>query len=301
MRATTDRAGTDRTGTDAHADAHAVRARRRALRAYGGLLRACHPLPTAAVTLLVAALAATAGHDRRGCLLLAAAVLAGQLSVGWCNDAVDARRDRAAERYAKPVVSGAVRVTAVRAAALVALALSVPLSLACGPLAGSVHLAGVAAAWAYNLGVKATALSWLPYAIGFAALPSFVALALPGNPWPAWWVAVCGALLGVGAHLGNVLPDIPSDVAAGVRGWPQRLGPARTRALMPVPLVAASAVAALSGGSGLAGLLGLSAAVLASAVGALAGRRRAEAPFRAAIVVAAIDVAMLVGRGAALT
>ncbi|MFJ8648598.1 UbiA family prenyltransferase [Streptomyces sp. NPDC093546] len=304
MRATTDQAGTDQTGTDAdaHADAHAVRARRRALRACGGLLRACHPLPTAAVTLLVAALAATAGHDRRGCLLLAAAVLAGQLSVGWSNDAVDARRDRAAERYAKPVVSGAVGVTAVRAAALVALALSVPLSLACGPLAGSVHLAGVAAAWAYNLGVKATVLSWLPYALGFAALPSFVALALPGSPWPAWWVAVCGALLGVGAHLGNVLPDIPSDLAAGVRGWPQRLGPARARALMPVPLVAASAVAALSGGgSGLAGLLGLSAAVLASAVGALAGRRRAEAPFRAAIVVAAIDVAMLVGRGAALT
>ena len=31
---------------------------------------------------------------------------------------------------------------------------------------------------------------------------------LPGQPWPAWWVVTAGALLGIGAHLGDVLPDI---------------------------------------------------------------------------------------------
>ncbi|WP_241518892.1 UbiA family prenyltransferase [Streptomyces sp. CB03238] len=278
----------------------------------GGLLMACHPGPAAAVTVLVTVLAAAAGHDGLGCLLIAAAVLAGQLSVGWCNDAVDAARDRAAGRSAKPVVSGSVGAPAVWGAATVALGLAVPLSLACGPLAGSVHLVGVGAAWAYDLGVKATVLSWLPYATGFAALPAFVTLSLPGSPWPAWWVVVCGALVGVGAHLGNVLPDIGSDLAVGVRGWPQRLGPARVRLLLPVPLVVASAVLALAGpppgtggsggvGSGVVGPVAVAVAVLTAVSGALLGRRRPEVPFIAAIAVAGIDVAMLVWRGAAIT
>ncbi|WP_344746314.1 UbiA family prenyltransferase [Streptosporangium vulgare] len=204
------------------------------LRAVRGLLLACHPGPTVAVTVLVTALAVASGRDAAGCALVAAAVLAGQLSIGWCNDAVDAARDAAAGRTGKPVASGAVGVRTVWAAALAALALCVPLSLASGPAAGAVHLTGVAAAWAYDLGLKATALSWLPYAVGFGSLPGFVTLGLPGHPWPAWWAVTAAALLGCGAHLANVLPDIPADLAGGVRGWPQRLGTARVRLLIPL-------------------------------------------------------------------
>lgn len=210
-----------------------------------GLAGSCHPGPVVAVTALMAALAVTAGQSAARCVLTAAAVLTGQLSVGWCNDAFDARRDIAAGRRGKPVVDGTVGVTEVWVAAYAALALCVPLSLACGLRAGAVHLTGVAAAWAYDLRLKATAWSWAPYAVGFAALPAFVALALPGQPWPAWWVVTAGALLGVGAHLGDVLPDIRGDLATGVRGWPHRLGPDGTRLLLPVPLVAASAVLVL--------------------------------------------------------
>ncbi|KIF06238.1 membrane protein, partial [Streptomyces sp. RSD-27] len=76
----------------------------------------------------------------------------GQLSVGWCNDRVDLRRDRAAGRRDKPLATGGVPAGAVTAAALTALALCVPLSLAAGPAAGAAHLVGVAAAWAYNQG-----------------------------------------------------------------------------------------------------------------------------------------------------
>ena len=65
-------------------------------------------------------------------------------------------------------------------------------------------------------------------------------LGLPGAPWPAWWAVLAAALLGVGAHLANVLPDIDGDLATGVRGLPQRLGAATVRALIPVPLLAAT-------------------------------------------------------------
>lgn len=211
----------------------------------GGLAGSCHPGPVVAVTALMAGLAVTAGQSAARCVLTAAAVLTGQLSVGWCNDAFDARRDIATGRRGKPVVDGTVGVTEVWVAAYAALALCVPLSFACGLWAGAVHLAGVAAAWAYDLRLKATAWSWAPYAVGFASLPAFVALGLPGQPWPAWWVVTAGAFLGVGAHLGDVLPDIRGDLATGVRGWPHRLGPDGVRLLLPVPLVAASAVLVL--------------------------------------------------------
>ncbi|MFI6080706.1 UbiA family prenyltransferase [Streptomyces sp. NPDC051217] len=273
--------------------------RARSLSAGRALALSCHPGPVVAVTTLTLALGATAGHSAGRCLLLTVAVLTGQLSVGWCNDAYDALRDTANGRRDKPVVAGKVGQGTVWAAAFGALALCVPLSLATGALAGTTHLIAVGAAWAYNLRLKATVLSWLPYAIGFASLPALVSLSLPGSPWPAWWAVTGGALLGVGAHLADVLPDIRGDLATGVRGLPHRLGATGTRLLLPVPLVAAS-VALTLGPQGRAGvgavLVPLAAAVIAVA-GLLLGRRREKAPFVGAVAVAALDVGLLMAHG----
>ncbi|WP_078876439.1 UbiA family prenyltransferase [Streptomyces sp. 150FB] len=270
------------------------------LKRLAALLKSCHPGPTVVVTLLVAGLAVAAGQDTPGCVLATAAVLAGQLSVGWSNDAVDAVRDTAVGRGDKPVAGGAVGARTVRNAALVALVLCVPLSLLYGLLAGAVHLAGVLAAWAYNFGLKSTPLSWLPYAIGFASLPAFVTLGLPGAATPAWWIVTAAALVGVGAHLGNVLPDIEADLATGVRGWPQRLGPTAVRLLLPLPLVAATILLAL-GRPGALGAVAVGVALVAAVGGAVLGSRRPKLPFLAAIVVAAADVTLLLTQGAALS
>ncbi|WSZ86859.1 UbiA family prenyltransferase [Streptomyces sp. NBC_00859] len=267
-----------------------------------GLAGSCHPGPVVAVTALLTALAVSAGQSPARCVLTAGAVVTGQLSVGWCNDAVDARRDTAAGRGGKPVADGTVTPRAVWTAAFTALALCVPLSFGCGPWAGAVHLTGVAWAWAYDLRLKATVWSWLPYAVGFAALPAFVALGLPGQPAPTWWIVVVGALLGIGAHLGDVLPDIRSDLELGVRGAPHRLGPDGARLLLPVPLVAASAVLVLGPAGPPAGwaLAALTAASAAAVAGTLLGRRRERAAFAAAVCVAAVDVALLLFSGAGI-
>ncbi|MFF4643430.1 UbiA family prenyltransferase [Streptomyces sp. NPDC001389] len=262
-----------------------------------GLLRACHPLPAAAVTLFAAALAAAAGRGPAGTALTAGAVAAGQLSVGWCNDRVDLRRDRAAGRRDKPLATGGAPAGAVTAAALAALALCVPLSLAAGPAAGAAHLVGVAAAWAYNLRLKGTAASWLPYALAFGLLPAFVTLGLPGAPRPPLWLSGAAALLGAGAHFANVLPDIADDLAAGVRGLPQRLG-ARTSAALAALLVLGSATLLLLGPPGPVPphgwtLLALTA-VLLLATGGAPGR----IPFLGVMAVAAADVLLLLARGA---
>ncbi|OON83065.1 hypothetical protein B1H18_02830 [Streptomyces tsukubensis] len=267
-----------------------------------GLLIAAHLAPTLAVSLLVTLLAVVAGQSAARCLLVAAAVLAGQLSVGWSNDAIDAVRDAETGRREKPVAAGVVGVATVRAAACAALLLCAVFSLACGPLAGAVHLLGVIAAWTYNLGLKATVLSWLPYAVGFGALPAFVSLGLPGRPAPAWWVVVAAALIGVGAHLANVLPDIAADLITGVRGWPQRLGPARVRILLPAPLVAATVLLAVAGPGPVRAseVVTPSAVTVAAVGGALLGRRFPRLPFLTAILIAAIDVVLLFLRRSAL-
>jgi 4-hydroxybenzoate polyprenyltransferase len=257
-----------------------------------GLLRACHPGPTAAVTLLATAYAASLAVPPGRMALVAAAVLTGQLSIGWCNDLVDLGRDRAVGREDKPLATGDVEPRVVRVACATALVATVVLSLATGLLAGLVHLVCVAAGWAYDLGLKATAASWLPYAVAFGLLPGFVSLAAPAGDWPAPWVLAAGALLGTGAHLLNALPDLDDDEATGVRGLPHRLGPRRA-AVGAVGCLAAATlllVLAVPAGTGTRTAVVLLAVVLS--VAALTTRGRW--PFRMAIGIAALDVVLLV-------
>lgn len=256
------------------------------------LIRAAHPGPTAVVTLVAAVLAIGAGLTPARVALVTAAVLTGQLSIGWSNDLIDARRDRVAGRTDKPLATGALDEAAVRNAAAAALVATVVLSLACGWLAGAVHLVVVASGWAYNLGLKSTVWSWVPYAAAFGALPVFVVLAGGGTPTPA--VAIAGALLGVGAHLVNVLPDLDDDARTGVRGLPHRLDP-RWLAPMGMGLYASASVLLVLTTPSLSTPLVVTAlAATATLVGVgLFGRGRT--PFRAAMALALVDVLLLAG------
>ncbi|MFG2721673.1 UbiA family prenyltransferase [Streptomyces sp. NPDC048416] len=265
------------------------------------LLRACHLEPTIAVTLFGTALAAVAGRGTAGSTAVAAAVFTGQLSVGWCNDAIDARRDTACGRRDKPVATGELAPRTVAAAAGTALALCVPLSLLSGVTAGAAHVAGVAAGWSYNVLLKRTVFSPLPYAVGFGSLPAFVTLGLHPSVPPAWWAVTAGALLGVAAHVVNVLPDIEDDLAAGVRGLPQRLGRPACRWLAPLTTLAALGVL-VAGPPGTPRFwdwsLGAASAAVTFAGTALPWGSRSRWPFRAAIIGSGLAVALLLLRGA---
>ena len=73
--------------------------------AVAALVASCHPGPTAVVTAMAVALAVGVGRGAPGALAVGAAVLAGQLTIGWTNDALDAARDQAAGRTDKPVLA----------------------------------------------------------------------------------------------------------------------------------------------------------------------------------------------------
>ena len=249
------------------------------------------------------ALAATSGNSVAGVALVTAAVLTGQLSIGWLNDVLDAPRDVAVGRTDKPLATGEVSARTVwTAVALAAPACVVASLVAGGVVGGIVHLVAVGAGLAYDLGVKSTRASVLPYLVCFALLPVFVVLALPGGPVPPWWLPVAGALLGGGAHFANVLPDLDDDAATGVRGLPHVLG-ARTSRLAAAGLLLASTVVLALGapvprwaavGVPVAGLVVL---LVGFRLGTRPGSR---APFRAVLLVAVLAVALLLVAGPAV-
>ncbi|MGB3481639.1 MAG: UbiA family prenyltransferase [Mycobacterium sp.] len=262
------------------------------------LVIAGHPGPSVAITALAALLAAQAAPAGMGPVLTAPAMLAGQLSVGWSNDAMDAARDAAAGRTDKPVATGAISVRAVWVAAGTALVAAIVMALAISVATAAILAVIVGAGWAYNLGLKSTPASGLMYILGFGPIPAYAASTLPGQPLPTWYATAAAALVGLGGHFANVLPDLVTDRAAGVKGLPQqvyaRWGAGAVRAIALVLLLSASVLLAVASSRQWVGLAGLGAAILLALVGA---RGTGRVPFAAAFGIAAVDVLVLVVGG----
>jgi 4-hydroxybenzoate polyprenyltransferase len=258
------------------------------------LLVSSHPGPSLAITALVTVLAAQAAPHGIGPLLTGPAMLAGQLSIGWSNDAVDAGRDAAAGRTDKPVAAGAVSKRTVWTAAFAGLLASLALALAIGVVTALLMAVIVGAGWAYNLGLKSSPASGIAYLLGFGPIPAFAASTLPGHPMPIWYATAAAALVGLGGHFANVLPDLDADLAAGVKGLPQlvaaRWGGGAVRTIALVLLLSASVLLLLASSRQWVALAGLGVAVLLAIVGAVGAGR---VPFAAAFGIAAVDVVVL--------
>jgi 4-hydroxybenzoate polyprenyltransferase len=262
------------------------------------LVRTCHPGPTVAVTALAALLAMAFATGATAGAWVVVAVFSGQLVIGWSNDLLDAGRDRQDGRRDKPLAAGEVSGSVVLGALLAAGLLCLIGSLALGWRAGVLHLVAiVGSGLAYNLGVKATPASFVPYALAFGSLPAVVWLAAPAPGAPASgppaWILLVGALLGVAAHLLNALPDLAQDVGHGIRGLPHRLGPRRTQRLAPALMLLAM-VLAVSGTGGGDRWWGWVVVGLGAGMAALAARGRGAVPFRAAVGMALLTAALLV-------
>ena len=268
------------------------------------LLIASHPGPSLAITAMATVLAAEAAPSGFGPVLVAPAMLAGQLSVGWSNDACDAARDVAAGRTDKPVARGEISVRSLWVAAVVSVVAALAMSAAISLLTMGILALLVGAGWAYNLGLKSTPWSGVMYLLGFGPLPAYAASTLPGQPAPRFWVCVAAALVGLGAHFVNVLPDLAADLSSGVRGLPQlvaaRWGPGTARAAALVLLLSASALLVVEASPArrwvaVAGLCFSCVLAVAGAVGT--GRT----PFRAALAIAGADVVVFAFGADALT
>jgi 4-hydroxybenzoate polyprenyltransferase len=256
------------------------------------LLRACHPLPAAAVTLISGALALALGNSPASAALAAATVGASQLAVGWANDAIDARRDQAVNRRDKPLVGHSHFHGTVKVAALIASLATLAACWAWGWPRGAWMALALVSAQLYNWPLKATVASIVPYLVSFGALIGFLA---PADP-PVWMIAAA-ASLGGSAHLVNAIPDFEQDRLTGVRGLPHRLGEKPSLYLASALLLAATAL--LVCGARPPWWAGATALALAVALPVLGRWAPPRATFRALLFMAGIDVALLILSGAA--
>jgi 4-hydroxybenzoate polyprenyltransferase len=260
-----------------------------------GFVTASHALPTLAVTVVMTICAWNIGWRGVPLALASTAILVGQLSIGWSNDAFDASADARAGRVDKPTVAGAVSPRTLWVLAAVALLASSALSwAAAGLVGGSIHVFALSMGWLYNVALSRTPWSWVPYALAFGAFPLFLYVGLDGVPGP-WWTVAVFSIVAVSAHLANALPDLESDRSAGVDGLVVRLG-ARTSTLLCWLLLGVATgilvVVAVANSAGpwtaLVLITGFAAAVIFGSMS-----RRPSAMFLALLGVALLDVAAL--------
>jgi 4-hydroxybenzoate polyprenyltransferase len=209
--------------------------------------------------------------------LLAGLLVGNQYAAGALNDAVDADADAAADR-GKPIQRGVISRRAVATAAVVAGVASLGFGLALGPATFALAVVGLACAWSYDLWLKGTMFSALPFAVAVPLVPLFGYGAAGRFPAVLWWAWPIGALLAVATHLADALPDVERDRATGVRGLATRLGVGRAAAVAAACYAAAVVMALVSGlaagdrpvvaaGAALAVALGLQRGSAAALVG----------------------------------
>jgi 4-hydroxybenzoate polyprenyltransferase len=209
-------------------------------------------------------LLATDGHPPVGRFsLLLLAMLGGQIAIGALNEWCDREADALAQP-SKPIPSGLVT----PGGALVMLAAGVALMLAAGVALGALSfgllLAGTGCGIAYDLGLKRTPLSWLPYLLALPLVPTWVWITLDTFEPRLLLLYPLGALLVVAVHLAQTLPDIEGDRAAGERGLAATLGHDWSLRLLWLAGFASAGVVALGtlfvGRHPLAGLIAAAAA-----------------------------------------
>lgn len=261
------------------------------------LARSTHPGPGIAVTVVAVVLGVAVGLDLWRVVLLGVAVLSNQASVGLSNDWIDAQRDRDAGRRDKPVALGLVSAGAVRTAALVTVAIAIAAMVPLGWRATLAHALFIASAWCYNVGLKSTLISVLPYAVGFGILPLIVTLARSVPALAAPWTLGLGALLGIAAHFANVLPDLDDDRRTGVSGLPHRLGRTASGIVICVSLAGGGALS-LAGGLTALHWVGFSLTLLlAAAIAVLLRRPPTRLLFQLIIAAALVNVVVLAFSG----
>ncbi len=202
-----------------------------ALDTLSGLLRATHLFPNVlvGVATVVFGFVATRGQPDFGLLARTwGVVMCGHASIGLLNDYLDRERD-AITQPDKPIPSGLVSAQLVRNIVIGLLLFGTGLALTLQPGAALLALVATTSGLLYDLRLKDSYLSWVPYLLSFSTYPLFVWAALGRFEPMLTWLYPPALLLTIGINLANALPDIESDRAEHAsRGLAHLLGTRRT-------------------------------------------------------------------------
>ena len=210
-----------------------------------GWLRLTHPFPSVLDGVVSGGVALIGGGAIGQGLRVGLAMTLLQLGIGTVNDLVDSPRD-AGRKPGKPIPSGLVRPGPARGLALVLFVSGIALA-SVAPVVAGLAVLTIAIGLLYDLRLKGTALSWLPFALGIPILPLFGWLST-GRDLPLVFAVLLPAAIVAGAALaiGNALVDVERDAASGTSSVAVALGRDRARRVVAGLLAAIGAAAASS-------------------------------------------------------
>ena len=226
-----------------------------------------------------------------------------QAAIGAANDLIDGPRDRG-HKPGKPIPAGLVAPTEARTVAIVAAIAGLALSVPSGPPTTALAALILAIGLLYDLRLRGTAWSWLPFALGIPLLPVFAWLGGTGRlPGPLPILLPAGFAAGAALAIANALVDVERDRSAGSSSVVDRLGVASAWAVHAVlqALVVAVALASLAGAGAALVALAVSLAGALGIVGGVMLARSARPPGRErgweleAVGVAVLAVGWLLG------
>lgn len=191
-----------------------------------GFYRLGHPVPVLFHLIAVTVFALLAAWSQPvwwTLLLIAGAHTAMQLAIAVFNDYFDRERD-ALGKPEKPIPAGLVTPREALLAGWILLALMVLLLLPLPPLAWLLTLGYLTLGMAYNLGLKATPLSGVVFALAMPLIPLYAFAGTGRELAFLVWLLPMGVLLGVSLNLANSLPDLEEDASSGARTLAVALG-----------------------------------------------------------------------------
>jgi 4-hydroxybenzoate polyprenyltransferase len=266
------------------------------------LLRLAHPLPTLLNAVAAAALATVAGAGPSAAGIVALTMLGVHTCIGASNDYLDRHRDRG--RPEKPIASGALPPSAGLLLSAVGITVGLVAAAQVSTLTFALAVTGALVGATYNVWLKHTALSWLPFALGVSIIPAFAWSTVSSVlPTPILTLSLISLPGGAALALQNSLADRALDLQSGMRSAAVRLGERTAFGLLALlQLVTLTALLAFAPGNTSPTTLAVAALLLAIGVACSAtrlrwARQRGWEISAAALAVAALSVALATAEG----
>jgi len=214
------------------------------------LLFMAHPGPSVLVTAVLVAIAGLAGHavpDAVLILQLIGAMLPVQFCIGVINDVADLSADMVSKPH-KPLTRGVIARSTATGVGIVLGAIGLAIAATVNWATLGLDALALGAGLSYDLGLRRTRLSWVPWWGGMAVLPLEGYASVGSIPARLYAVVPLAGLIAIGLHFANALPDIDGDRVAGRYSLPVLAGAGRSRWAGPSFLAAAGVLAVAAAG-----------------------------------------------------
>lgn len=168
-------------------------------------------------TALFGLLAAGGDPDPGRFFFLFTGMLGGQFAIGATNEWCDRHAD-AIDKPHRPIPAGLVSPSGALLFAALSLVVMAAAGLALGTWGFLLLVVMIGAGLVYNIWLKRTPWSWLPYLVALPLVPTWAWIVLNEFEPRLLWLYPMGALFVLAIHISQTLPDIGADQSRGEHG-----------------------------------------------------------------------------------